>query len=711
MDDIGQDDIDKLLNDAMNAGNDSGTANQDDIDALLAAAAGDTASAADSGTANQDDIDALLAAASAPAPAKSAASSAASSADSGTANQDDIDALLAAASAPAPSAATADNSTAGQDDIDAMFAAASAPAPSTDSSADSGTAGQDDIDAMFAAASAPAKSAAPALAVSSAVVVDDDTVGQDDIDALLAAASADAASPPVDDTPAGQDDIDALLAAASAPAPAKPETAAPAATSLDEIDGLLKESGAEFAATPAAVAPSAPPPPAPAPVSKPALRVAPNELPRPPELTADQIASLQNSLALSGSSGEVESIAGQISELLGQLSERSRRYQSAWFAADQQARELRYLHSVGEQKVATLAAEKEGALQEADAMRKQFSRSEGEKIAANEAQRTEIAALQSRMREQESRNQMLLSEIATLKDEIERVHNSATGADLESRRARFDVERMTGELNSERQERSRLTRALENREKELQAMQAQAAGHASTLFLDELHRLVRRLESELDLRNRAANEALAVFDRMEFTPEMQIYAATLRSSLCAASGLSPDENDALKALDDAGERHTIAPLEPALAPGEDTFIKALTRYDFAKASAIASALMRAGNQSPYACMKEIYRSDALKHPEVSVYLNELASLLRGIKSLQEASDRSRGREGEQTEKMLVMMFDLLHTLVRLKLVGRGTPAIWEFFLELRGRFSFLTSDRQWQEYRDKILTRKVSAAA
>ncbi|MDR0868651.1 MAG: hypothetical protein LBP75_09325 [Planctomycetota bacterium] len=721
MDDIGQDDIDKLLNNAMNAGNDSGTANQDDIDALLAAAAGDTTAPA---------------ASAAPAPAASAA-------DSGTASQDDIDALLAAASAPAPakSAATADNSTASQDDIDALLAAASAPAPAESaSSADSGTASQDDIDALLAAASAPVKSAAPALAVSSAVVVDDATVGQDDIDALLAAASADAASPPVNDAPAGQDDIDALLAAASADAasppvddtpagqddidamfaaadaPAKP--AAPAETSLDEIDGLLKKSGAEFAATTATVTPPAPAPtptppapPAPAPASQPALRVAPSELPRPPELTADQIASLQNSLALSGSSGEVESIAGQISELLGQLSERSRRYQSAWLAADQQARELRYLHSVGEQKVATLAAEKEGALQEADAMRKQFSRSEGEKIAANEAQRTEIAALQSRMREQESRNQMLLSEIATLKDEIERVHNSATGADLESRRARFDVERMTGELNSERQERSRLTRALENREKELQAMQAQAAGHASTLFLDELHRLVRRLESELDLRNRAANEALAVFDRMEFTPEMQIYAATLRSSLCAASGLSPDENDALKALDGAGERRAIAPLEPAVAPGEDTFIKALTRYDFAKASAIASALMRAGNQSPYACMKEIYRSDALKHPEISAYLNELASLLRGIKSLQEASDRSRGREGEQTEKMLVMMFDLLHTLVRLKLVGRGTPAIWEFFLELRGRFSFLTSDRQWQEYRDKILTRKVSAAA
>ncbi|MBP5233666.1 MAG: hypothetical protein J6333_09685, partial [Planctomycetes bacterium] len=272
------------------------------------------------------------------------------------------------------------------------------------------------------------------------------------------------------------------------------------------------------------------------------------------------------------------------------------------------------------------------------------------------------------------------------------------------RRARFDAERLSGELTAERQERQRLARALENREKELQATQAQAAGHASTLFLDELHRLVRRLESELDVRGTAANEALSVFDRMEFAPEMQMHAATLRAALCTAAGLTPDESDALKKLDRQGETPSaVPPLNPAPAPGEDSFVKALTRYDFTRASAICSALMRAGSQTPCDCMREAHRLDALRHPEIADHLDDLAALLRGIKSLQEASDRSRGRENPATEKTFVMMFDLLHSLVRLKLVSRATPAIWDLFLELRGRFSFLTSDRQWKEYRDRVL--------
>ena len=61
------------------------------------------------------------------------------------------------------------------------------------------------------------------------------------------------------------------------------------------------------------------------------------------------------------------------------------------------------------------------------------------------------------------------------------------------------------------------------------------------------------------------------------------------------------------------------------------------------------------------------------------------------------------RRGDERINLTPLEFDLLHALVRLKLVSRATPAIWDLFLELRGRFSFLTSDRQWKEYRDRVL--------
>lgn len=673
---MGQDDIDKMLSDALNGiatddnanggGGDIGAAqNQNDIDAMFAAAA------SDSTPANQNDIDALLAA---------------NNADDAPANQNDIDALLAAATqndaAPKSDDKNNDNAAQGQDDIDAMFAANATPSANDDSGAPE----QNDLDALLAAA-------------------DSEPANDDDLSALLDASAA-IAKPATN-----QDDVDELLNAAQ--------------NTNNDFDDLLNnaENVVNDAETPSEddllsnTAPDAfakniaPTPNVPKKSAPPMPKMPPHKPLEIPELSPEQLAALQDSLSLSGSSGEVENISGQIAGLLGQLSEKSRRYQIAWTAAEQQARELRYLQTVNDHKIHVLVAEKETAMQEADLLRKQHNRAEGEKLAASEAHRTEIAALQLRIREQESRNQMMQSETNALKEELERARNCSTGADLESRRARFDSERLTGELSSERQERNRLARALENREKELQAMQAHSAGHASTLFLDELHRLVRRLESELDVRGSAATEALSILDRMEFPAELQLYATTLRSSLCIAAGLSPDESDALKSLEHKNNFNPQAPLTPAIAPGEDTFVKALTRYDFTRASGICSALLRAGNKSTLDCMKEIYPLEALKHPEIAQHLDELSSMLSGLKNLQEASDRSRGRENENTEKVFVMMFDLLHTLVRLKLISRATPIIWDLFLELRGRFSFLTSDRQWKEYRDRVLQNKQLANA
>ncbi len=49
------------------------------------------------------------------------------------------------------------------------------------------------------------------------------------------------------------------------------------------------------------------------------------------------------------------------------------------------------------------------------------------------------------------------------------------------------------------------------------------------------------------------------------------------------------------------------------------------------------------------------------------------------------------------------LFDFLHNLVKLKLINRMSGDMWRLFLDLRGRFSFVNSDRQWAEYRDRTL--------
>lgn len=739
MGDMDQDDIDKLLADALggDAGSFSfddsgnGAQSQDEIDALIAAAAssGDDFGGATAGGGEMDAADE----------------------DMGAQSQDDIDALIAAAAGGGgdddlPAAALEDEGPQGQDDIDALIAAAAGSGadeeepeedteelPADEGEDMSGIASQDDIDALIASAgggededSGPAGQNAVDALLAGADDEEEDlggSFGQDDIDALISGASTnedeeEESSPTADDfggEPVGissQDDIDALISGAADEEEPEEE---------EEVDDELADMAAQAQLLQQSIEPpAAPKAPAPAPAAaRPAAKPAAARIPPAPQFTAAtveipplseaQLANLHDSLSLSGSSGEVENLAGQMSGLLGQLSERARRFQIAWLNADQENRELRHRIVLSEQKFHAVTGEKDSLLGEIGSLRKQYSRIEGEKLASAEAHRTEIASLELKLREQESRNNMLSSEVRALKEELERARNESTGSDLESRRARFELERLTAELAAEKQERARLARALDNREKELQAMQAQSAGHASTLFLDELHRLVRRLESELDLRTSSAHEALSVIDRMAFTPEQQIYASALRASVSSACGLTPDEGDALKILDNQS-RPAQASFAPQPAPGADTFKDALERYDFARASGIASAQMRAGDRTPLDFMAEMYTVGALRRPDIVEHLDDLAAMLRGVKAVQEATDRARGREGDNTEKLFVMIFDLLHGLVRLKLISRANPAIWDLFLELRGRFSFLTSDRQWREYRDKVIAGRVPVA-
>ncbi len=722
MSEMDQEDIDKLLADALGSDddNDGSPMGQNDIDALLAEAS-NTANDTPMG---QDDIDALL--------AQNNSEDDTILPDDTPMGQDDIDALLAQNNAD-------DDTPMGQDDIDALLA---------QNNADDDTSmGQDDIDALLS--NAIEDNDSDSLLDQNSVddmlsTANNNVMDQSDIDTLLNSDdelndiedqdSADSYDIAEDLGAMGQDDIDALLAGAlddNTKTALNSDDSIPTSEDLAEDDSfeeeeldidsfnldsdditdfqeeLLEEESAdslnnynpesiqEAIASPEATAPSYAPPPIPK-IS------AINPTPAP-QLSEEQMRNIQESLSLSGSSGEVENLAGQMSGLLGQLSERARRFQAAWITADQESRELRHALTLNQQKVHVLIGEKESLQGEISTLRKQYSQVEGEKLAGSEAHRTEIASLELQLREQESRNNMIMSEVSSLKEELERARNETTGSDLESRRSRFELERVNSELSSERQERQRLARALENREKELQAMQAQSAGHASTLFLDELHRLVRRLESELDIRTSSANEALSVIDRIEFHPEQQMYATSLRTAIAAAAGLTPDENDALKILDKQSQIGQKS-LEPAPPPGADSFNSALERYDFAKASAIASASMRSGEKNPLDFVKEIHHAAVLKRPEISRYLDDLAAMLRGIKNLQEASDRARGKEGDTTEIIYVLIFDLLHTFVRMKLISRANTSIWDLFLELRGRFSFLTSDRQWKEYRDRLLS-------
>ncbi len=747
MSDINQDDIDKLLQDALVGGG---------SDAAPAPAADES----ERGAASQDDIDALFAAVGggdiAPAPAPKPAPSAppptppapAESEPSfeGAANQDDIDALFASVGGagtlppdPEPEPAGDPNleGVAGQDDIDALFAAVSAattPAPAAapdepppvgdTETGEHGSVSQDDIETLFAngvagreegAGSAPGTDTAELDALLSSIAdvkadVDarmsasanpdawgDTTVAADGDTDVIAKDQAKR-----DTAEVGDIDMDALLKQVTDAAPPPPpvplaKPAAPPEPQPNAETLVLDMNSPAVHQVLAAAAPAQPPPP-PAPPR-------PMAPPPPPAAYPSGAESRQEYSALHGA-GEVESIANQIGGLVGTLSEKAHRYMQAWMAAEAEARELRSRALAEERRRASLASEKDVLSRELGELRMRVGELEGGKLAWDEARRTLETSFQAKIRELESQVKLLGSEAESLKNELTRARNQATGVDIESRRARFEVDRLKNEAESERMERLRIQRALENREKEIQAMQSQSAGQASSLFIDELHRLVRRLESELDSRSSGAHEALKQVDRLDVSEDMVPVVANLRAALMQAVGAGDDPDDALKAL---GREAAGVKGPAAIAPGKAeilSFETALSTYNLVGAVDVAGTLLREAKATPSLLMRKIYQCPALRRPEIADYLGDLARLLEGLRTVQESTDRARGKESGESEVFYVQLFDFLHNLVRLKLINRLSGDIWRLFLDLRGRFSFVTSDKQWAEYRDSALNDK-----
>ena len=688
MSDINQDDIDKLLQDALVGGDpkeespppaseeeERGAASQDDIDALFAAVGGDSAP-----------VNPAPAPAPAPTPAP-APKPAPEPEPEGIASQDDIDALFSAVD---EAASAAPSGTSESDTVDF----------------DAGSADQDNAADLFESQLAEVDAAAAAAEQSET----------SDLDALLSSIVGEEPLNESDETSTvetpdvGAIDMEELLKQVSAAAPPPPPKALPSqrpppadlnlnadTTILDMSSGDISRVLAGAGHTPPASPPPAPPvPPPPAVASAPSI---PSAAP-----------GARREYSVLYGAGEVESVANQISALLSSLSEKAHGYMQSWIAADSEAKELRSRALGEERRRSSLEGEKTALTKEIDDLRTRLGQIEGAKITVEEARRTAETSFQSRVRELESHVKLLGSESESLKDELTHARNQATGVDIESRRARFEADRLKSELESERMERLRVQRALENREKELQAVQAQSSGQASSLFIDELHRLVRRLESELDARTSGAHEALKQLDRLDASEAMVPVVANLRAALMRAMGNADDPDDAIKALgrEAAGVRGPAA-----LAPGKAellSFETAISTYNLVGAVEVAGALLREVRATPGLLMRKIYQCPALRRPEVGDNLGDLARLLEGLRTVQEASDRSRGSESGESEVFYVHLFDFLHNLVRLKIVTRMSGDIWRLFLDLRGRFSFVTSDKQWAEYRDGALSdRNVKA--
>ncbi len=134
-----------------------------------------------------------------------------------------------------------------------------------------------------------------------------------------------------------------------------------------------------------------------------------------------------------------------------------------------------------------------------------------------------------------------------------------------------------------------------------------------------------------------------------------------------------------------------------------SFETAVATYNLDGAVDIAGSLLREARATPSLLMRKIYQCPALRRQEVMDHLQALARLLEGLRTIQEANDRARGSESGDAEVFYVHLFDFLHNLVKLKLINRMSGDMWRLFLDLRGRFSFVNSDRQWAEYRDKTL--------
>lgn len=753
MSDINQDDIDKLLRENL-AGEDAsvpspmpppeeerGPASQDDIDALFAAVSADATTAAPAakpakpaanaekddsgGMVNQDDIAALFAAAGETTAASDAQKTPTAPMPAvepdldGVANQDDIDALFSAVAnenAAAPEAK--------KDPAPAAPAAEPEPEPEPE-----GVANQDDIDALFSAVAQSSgdaetdttaneepltSSLAEAEAAADLESKNESAEDLEELNALLSSIADDSGSENASENDEAQNesaaadsdevDLDALLrevAAAAPPPPPKPLTrsnpTATAETTILDTSHLSRALTEAEQFKPAAPAyPAAPPPPVAVPPPAMTLPAAP-----PPAAVG-----VRREFSVLYGAGEVDSVANQIAALLASMSEKAHGYMQAWIAADSEAKELRTRAMNEERRRISMEGEKTALARQLDELRLRLSAVEGEKIAGEEARRTLETASHGKIRELESQTKLLSSEAESLKEELTRARNQATGVDIESRRARFEAERLRNEVEAERMERLRIQRALENREKEIQAMQSQSGGQASSLFLDELHRLVRRLESELEVRTSGAHEALKQLDRLELPESMVPAVANLRAALMQAMGATTDQGDALRNL---GREASGVRGGAAVAPGKTemlSFETAISTYNMAEAIELAGALLREARATTGVLMRKVYQCPALRRPEVTDKLSELARLLEGLRTVQEANDRSRGSETAESEVFYVQMFDFLHNLVCLKLINRLSGDIWRLFLDLRGRFSFVASDKQWAEYRDRILGEK-----
>ncbi len=721
-----------------------GDFSQEEIDKLLAGGIDDAAEEAApaqepdpdlAGIASQDDIDALFAAVgSDPAPAgenaasqpaaeeKPSAETAPDGADGddsgGIASQGDIDALFAAVGG---------NLDSGREE-EKPAAEASADTETVDAVDDGGIADQSDIDALFAAVGGTPEPDA-------AATPDSETRHELHSPETTEISPPDIAGPETE-AAAELDDsasIHELLSSLTTESPAKRQPGDASETvsvDTDEMNKILDSLGqmppSSFAADGgvdsgatvvlnrdlydtdphSAMPPQTPSVPPHSDSSTGVTRIVAEKpvpvLPPQPAPPAGA-AQLRDSISIMSSAGEVESMASQISGMLGQLSEKAHRYMQAWITADGEAKELRARLLHEEHLRAVAAGERDALGKELEYLRTKVGAIEGEKIGVEEARRTTEAALHSQIRELESRVKIQTSEIDSLKDELTRARTEATGVDIESRRARFEADRLKSEIESERMERLRIQRALENREKELQAMQAQSAGQASSLFIDELHRLVRRLEAELDARSSGAHEALKQVDRLEVPESMVPVLSNLRAALMQAIGADDSADDALKTLGREAER-VRGP--QALAPDKTdmvSFETALSTYNLGSALEVAGTLLREAKATPAALMRRIYQCSSLRRPEVGEHLGDLARLLEGLRTVQESADRTRGAESGESEVFYVQMFDFLHNLVRLKLITRLTGEIWRIFLDLRGRFSFVTSDKQWADYRDGVL--------
>ncbi|MCD7896018.1 MAG: hypothetical protein LUG50_05010 [Planctomycetaceae bacterium] len=577
MPDINQDDIDKMLQEMGGGGGADadpepeapepaaeaaevdmdlvGAASQDDIDALFAAVGTDGDTTPAPAAAAPEPVPE----APAPAPTPEPAAQAEDSLD-GVASQDDIDALFSAVGTdpePAPAAAPAPEPE-----------PAAAPEPEAEDVSTDGVASQDDIDALFSSVGGepeaepepepvpepepePEPEPAPEPEPEPEPTAEPEPVAEaspeDDVASLLDSVAADMDSADNGPDDLGDLDMEELLRQVSEAAPPPPPRPSPVANmdaaetaiiSPDVSTALAQAGVSRIAETPAM---PAPPPAAPAP-----------EYPSPPMPPAAAAGTgpsgARREFSVLYGAGEVESVANQINALLNTMSEKAHSYMQAWIAADSEAKELRARAVTEERRRDSLAVEKEALARQLDEMRAKVNELEGIKIAGEESRRTLETSYQAQIRELESRVSLLTTETQTLKDELTRTQNTATGVDMESRRARFEVDRLKNEVESERMERLRIQRALENREKELQAMQAQSSGQASALFIDELHRLVRRLETELEARSSGAYEALKQLDRMEVPEHLVPAAANLRAGLMQALGQEHEAEDALKSL-------------------------------------------------------------------------------------------------------------------------------------------------------------------